>query len=136
MRELAIKNSQVASALSNDKVDDQSEEQIEENPISIKRLFQGWLREVPPRQHPPQSDPDHDNGIRRLFPTTQSSRSVGQLPGSSRNTTTATQKWKILTIREVLGLTRATVRESVEHRTWPPEVVLKFMAAEVVTRKR
>ena len=30
---------------------------------------------------------------------------------------------------------RATVRESHTHRHWPAEVVMKFMAAEVITRQ-
>jgi hypothetical protein len=30
---------------------------------------------------------------------------------------------------------RATVRESNSHRHWPAEVVLKFLAAEVITRQ-
>ena len=30
---------------------------------------------------------------------------------------------------------RATVRESHTHRHWPAEVVMKFLAAEVITRQ-
>lgn len=125
MRELAIKKSQFASALN-----DETEDRVVDNPVSLKRLFHGWLREVP-RPHRSESGLDRDNGIRRVLPADPSPGNVRQLQSGLRTT----PKWRILTIREVLGLTRATVRESEEHRTWPPEVILKFMAAEVVTRK-
>jgi hypothetical protein len=121
-----MKKSQLASLLENDEASDQ----MVENPISLKRLFHGWLREMSAHQPRPIPDLDDGSGIRRVLPAVQSS-----VPADLRNATAPQFKWKILTIREVLGLTRATVRESVEHRTWPPEVILKFMAAEVVTRK-
>src|SRR5688572_10129493 len=53
-------------------------------------------------------------------PQPQSSRTVlGKMPLSST---------------DVTRVNRATVRESREHRHWPPEVVLTFMRADVIKR--
>ena len=41
-----------------------------------------------------------------------------------------------LTLTEVTRVNFATVREGTEHRHWPPEVVLSFLAADVIKRKR
>jgi hypothetical protein len=44
--------------------------------------------------------------------------------------------WRIsLSSRDVTRVNRATVRESSDHRHWPPEVVLTFLAAEVIKRR-
>src|SRR5918993_6125969 len=40
-----------------------------------------------------------------------------------------------LTSTDVMRVIRATVRESSEHRHWPPDVVLSFMRADVIKRK-
>ncbi|HUS11130.1 MAG TPA: hypothetical protein VMZ30_11755 [Pyrinomonadaceae bacterium] len=43
--------------------------------------------------------------------------------------------WRIsLTSSDVTWVNRATVRESSDHRHWPPEVVMSFLAAEVIKR--
>jgi hypothetical protein len=41
-----------------------------------------------------------------------------------------------LTLAEVTRVNFATVRESTEHRQWPPEVVISFLAADVIKRKQ
>ena len=41
-----------------------------------------------------------------------------------------------LTLAEVTRVNFATVREGTEHRHWPPEVVLSFIAADVIKRKQ
>lgn len=41
-----------------------------------------------------------------------------------------------LTLNEVTRVNYATVREGTEHRHWPPEVVLSFLAADVIKRKQ
>lgn len=41
-----------------------------------------------------------------------------------------------LTLTEERRVHFATVREGTEHRHWPPEVVLSFLAADVIKRKR
>ena len=41
-----------------------------------------------------------------------------------------------LTSRDVTRVNRATVRESSDHRHWPPEVVISFLAAEVIKRQK
>ena len=54
-------------------------------------------------------------------------------PESSRN---VTERWRSsLTARDVTRVNRATVRESSDHRHWPPEVVITFLAAEVIKRR-
>ena len=40
-----------------------------------------------------------------------------------------------LSTSDVMRVNRATVRESQEHRHWPPEVVQTFMRADVIKRK-
>jgi len=42
---------------------------------------------------------------------------------------------KALSSVDQIRVDRATVRESHTHRHWPPDVVLKFCAAEVITRR-
>jgi hypothetical protein len=41
-----------------------------------------------------------------------------------------------LTLDEVTRVNFATVREGTEHRHWPPEVVLSFLAVDVIKRKQ
>jgi len=36
---------------------------------------------------------------------------------------------------EIVRVNRATVRESTDHRHWPPDVVAQFLAAEVIRKK-
>jgi hypothetical protein len=89
----------------------------------FKRLLGGATKEADSSKTNQQSE---DLGIRRVTrPVTSTVQP--RVPIRKRS--------QILTIREVLGLNRATVRESSEHRPWPRETVLKFMAADVVTRK-
>ena len=76
---------------------------------NLNEFWDGWLRSVSPaviRNRAPEAD------LARLFP--------GRAP---------------LTVADVNSVSRATVRESAEHRHWPPDVVRKFMVAEVITRK-
>jgi len=44
-------------------------------------------------------------------------------------------KQRPLTSTEVTRVSFATVREGTEHVHWPPDVVLSFLAAEVIKRK-
>jgi hypothetical protein len=54
-------------------------------------------------------------------------------PESSRN---VSERWRSsLSARDVTRVNRATVRESSDHRHWPPEVVTTFLAAEVIKRR-
>lgn len=41
-----------------------------------------------------------------------------------------------LTSTDITRVNRATVRESIDHRLWPPEVVISFLAADVIKRKQ
>ena|SRR5882672_5417746 len=41
-----------------------------------------------------------------------------------------------LSSTEIMHVNRATIRESHEPRAWPPEVVLRFLAAEVIKRNQ
>ena len=46
-------------------------------------------------------------------------------------------RWRnSLSSRDVTRVNRATVRESADHRHWPPEVVMSFLAAEVIKRRK
>src|ERR1051325_2141138 len=51
-------------------------------------------------------------------------------------TQSVTERWRSsLSARDVTRVNRATVRESSDHRHWPPEVVTTFLAAEVIKRR-
>lgn len=41
-----------------------------------------------------------------------------------------------VTSTDMVRVHRATVRESKDHRHWPQDIVEKFLAADVITRKR
>ena len=75
----------------------------------LKESFDSWLSSVAPTllQTPP--------------------------PESSKN---VNERWRnSLSARDVTRVNRATVRESSDHRHWPPEVVITFLAAEVIKRR-
>ena len=132
MRELAIKKSQPSIVPPSDEIT----EPIDEKPISLKRLFHGWLREVPAQEAEPPLDTDLIAGIRRVFPAAAPGKIASQAPRPNlENGGSLKERWKALTTPELLGINRATVRESDAHRHWPTDVVLTFMAAEVVRRK-
>jgi hypothetical protein len=127
MRQLARKNAQSVVI-----PPDIEAEQEEVQPASLKRFFHGWLREVAPRET--GSREDQDVGIRRI--TRDLSRAIARpAPLNLQRAYALNNKRAILTVREMLGVNRATVRESAEHRAWPTDVVLTFMAADVVTRR-
>ena len=81
-----------------------------------------------PEQHQPAKTSSSlneffDGWLTSVNPTPQppsTSRVFGKLP---------------LSTTDVMRVNRATVRESREHRHWPPEVVLTFMGADVIKRK-
>jgi hypothetical protein len=53
-----------------------------------------------------------------------------------KSTQSVTERWRSsLSARDVTRVNRATVRESSDHRHWPPEVVTTFLAAEVIKRR-
>ena len=76
---------------------------------SLKDFFSGWLDSVAPQiaERPQERVPAHTSGYR------------GRRISST----------------DIVRLNRATVRESTDHRHWPPEVVAHFLSAEVITRK-
>ena len=99
------------------------EDHADVTPATTKRVYRGWLRAVAPQDS--EAPDERDLGIRRVQPATISlSNAVKADPPTYHRTTLGT--------REVLGVNRATVREGDTHRTWPADVVLKFLAADVV----
>jgi hypothetical protein len=44
--------------------------------------------------------------------------------------------WRSLSAKDITRVNRATVRESTDHRHWPAEVVMSFLAADVIKRNR
>ena len=105
------------------------------NPASLKRFFHGWQRERTPNgeQILPGRD-DQDLGLTRIsaFTTT---RKMALLARAGLETAYRPKRRRKVTINEMLAVNRATVRESCEHRHWPTDVVLTFMAADVVTAR-
>ena len=126
MRELARRKPQPVNVPR----DSEAADPADLNPLLLRRFFHGWLREVTP----PKVDVDGDDvGISRIFPTEVAAAITA--PNTLENSGPLKPRWKILTIRDILGINRATVRESTAHRHWPRDVVLKFLAADVVTER-
>ncbi|MEK6282788.1 MAG: hypothetical protein AABN95_20720 [Acidobacteriota bacterium] len=42
---------------------------------------------------------------------------------------------RALTLEDLIQVRRATIREAGDHRHWPPDVVRRFLVAEVINRK-
>ena len=128
MREIARKKAETA-VISRDS---EAEHQTEVHHVSLKRIFHGWLREAAPPET--ETHEDQDVGIRQI-PRGVSGAIARPAPLNLQRADALNDKRTILSIREMLGVNRATVRESAEHRSWPADVVLRFMAADVVTRR-
>jgi hypothetical protein len=77
------------------------------NSSSLNEFFGGWLDSVAPELSSLQSN---------------------QAP------TFPYRKYSISTT-DLVRVNRATIREGIYHRHWPPEVVAQFLTAEVITRK-
>jgi len=107
------------------------DEGAEETSNALLRSFQGWLSEIAPEKARPQQI--EEPKATRL-PETRS------FPVPTTTLVPVPDFMKLrqlsLTTRDVLGVDRATVRESEIHRVWPKEVVLKMLAAKVIPRKR
>jgi hypothetical protein len=81
----------------------------EERAAALKESFEGWLDSVAPTLL--QSAAVERREVSKPF--RQSLSSI-----------------------EHIRVNRATVREGTAHRPWPPDVVLSFLAADVITRNR
>ena len=81
----------------------------EEHAVALRESFADWLNSVVPTMQS-KSFPDQPKEAYR-----------GQRP---------------LTATDVINVNRATIREGTAHRPWPPDVVLRFLAAPVITRVR
>jgi len=80
----------------------------EERAAALKESFDGWLNSVAPTL---------------LASTPHNRTETVRLPRRS------------LSSVEHIRVNRATVREGLVHRPWPTDVVLKFLAADVIKRK-
>ena len=84
---------------------EQAAAQQHERTAVLKESFDGWLNSVAPTlmQSPAKEKPE-----------------------------VAARGWRPLTSTDIVRVNRATIRESSVPRHWPPEVVLSFLAAEVI----
>jgi hypothetical protein len=81
----------------------------EDRVSALKESFDGWLDAVAPNLLKSSSAEDQ--------PSTPN-------------------RWrKSLTFRDVTRVNHATIRQGTDHSHWPPEVVLSFLAAEVIKRR-
>jgi hypothetical protein len=80
----------------------------DERAVALRDSFDGWLSLVAPKGHP------------KSFQTRSAATSRSRRP---------------LTAADIVHVNRATIRESKAPRIWPPDVVLSFLAADVITRK-
>ncbi len=83
---------------------------VEENTVALRESFDGWLTSVAPTLLQAKSSQDEPKNTYR-----------GRRP---------------LTLTDIIRVKRATIRESIAPRAWPPDVVLSFLAAEVIKRNR
>lgn len=81
----------------------------DETAYSLESYFDGWLESV-----------------KTLVAGTETTDDNSPQPNYGRSS---------LTSKDVMRVNRATVRESTAHRHWPSEVVLKFLAADVINKK-
>lgn len=70
-----------------------------------------------------------DNWVNAGLPTLLCSTAAERRQSANRRPRT-------LTSADIMRVDRATVRESTDHRHWPPEVVSSFLAADVIKRKQ
>ena len=70
-----------------------------------------------------------DDWLNSVAPTLLNSTTIEDHPK-------AADRWRrALTTTDIMRVNRVTVRESTDHRHWPPEVVISFLAAEVIKRR-
>jgi hypothetical protein len=81
----------------------------EEKAAALRESFDGWLNSVAPTL---------------LQSTLKDKPSVA--PRACRS----------LTSTDIIRVNRATVRESTAHRHWPPDVVISFLAADVIKENK
>ena len=86
------------------------EDSAKESAASLQEFFSGWLDSVAPElaERPQARTPARTSGYRR----------------------------RVVSSTDIVRLNRATVRESTDHRHWPPEVVAQFLAAEVIRKRQ
>ncbi len=77
---------------------------------SLRDHFDGWLSSVDPQ--------------------------VLNAAYGAKKTAAGVNAQRPLSSTDLIRVNRATLRESHDHRHWPPDVVIKFMAADVIRRKR
>ena len=82
----------------------------EERAVALRESFDGWLNSVAQTLLEPKPSQDE-------LKTTHHSRPP-------------------LSATDILRVKRATIRESSAPRLWPPDVVLKFLAADVIKRNK
>jgi hypothetical protein len=86
----------------------QADSREQEKAAALSESFDGWLSTVAPTL---------------LQSTSKDKPEV--MPRTRRS----------LTSTDIIRVNRATVRESTVHRHWPPEVVISFLAADVIKDK-
>jgi len=86
------------------------ESSADEKSVVLRESFDSWLSSVAP--------------------------TLVQTPVAQTRRNSADPWRSSLSSRDVTRVNRATVRESCDHRHWPPEVVMTFLAAEVIKRRK
>jgi hypothetical protein len=87
---------------------DTGESCSDERAAALRDSFEGWLNSVAPTLQP---------------------KALQMGPARVRSTR------RPLTSMDIVRVNRATIRESSAPRAWPPDVVLSFLAADVIKRK-
>lgn len=82
---------------------------LEMSNLTLREAFDGWLNSVSP--------------------------AVLQRESVREKAASAPPRRMPVTSRDLIRVNRATVRESNDHRHWPPDVVQQFLTANVIKRK-
>jgi hypothetical protein len=89
---------------------EEASEALEAGAATLRERFDSWLDSINLTNPPPE--PQQEPAVVRSY-------------------------WRrSVTSTDLVRVHRATVRESKDHRHWPQDVVEKFLAADVIARKR
>jgi hypothetical protein len=90
---------------------EEAAESLEAGASTLRERFDSWLDSINLTNPQPETPPEEPAVVRSYW----------------RRSVTST---------DMVRVHRATVRESKDHRHWPQDVVEKFLAADVISRKK
>lgn len=105
------------------------------NPPALRRSFQGWLgSETLPEETLEDVSEEAMTASPHRAPQSPLVKTISGAAARQRSLrrTARPDRLRLLTTQDFIKVMLVTLRESVGHRPWPPEVVATFLAAEVI----